>query len=121
MRIYVLGGKSVPLDRIKKELLANSAASAVDAAFKDMKDSLISIKGIEYPRITLLEDGCRWGRSCLDLIALTQPSLFAATTTASQFMEYFAQRRKGFGRTASRWEIFKLQMKWLFRRNWEPV
>lgn len=119
IRVYVLGGTSVSSDRIAKELRLSHSVNDVQAAIGDMKNGLVSVDGLASQRITLSKDGYRQARMVLDVIALTQPSLFGASATASQFMDHFARRGKGVGQIPSRLQIFKLQMKWLFRRNWE--
>ena len=121
MRIYLLGGKSVSLEQIIDEAQAKYCRSEVLAAIADMKGVLVDLTASRLSKITLVGEGYFHARAPLDVIALTRPSLFSANTPLLGFLEYYDQCDIEGSAAPSKRAQLRLQIKWLFRRNWKPV
>jgi hypothetical protein len=120
MRLYVLGGRAVPVTQLIEEVRASASADEVHASIAEMA-GLLSLDKTGELAVTLEAEGYKQARMLLDIIALTEPSLVAGSTPTSRFLEHFARHKQGLGSSPTGWQIFKQQWKWLFRRSWRPA
>lgn len=123
VRVYVLAGTNIPLDRLSEELVGRRKADDVSSTIGDLASAKL-VRLVVHDdglRITLSKTGQRNARMWLDAISLTYPELNASTTTTVSFLEYFERHRHGMARDLSRWQLWRLEWKWAFRRDWGPA
>lgn len=121
MRIYLLGGKSVSLERIIEEAKPRYSRSEILAAIADMKGGLVRLTASGSPEISLVDEGYFHARAPLDVISLTRPNFFSPNTRLTDMLEYYDQCDKGVSVSPPKWSLLKLKSKWLFRRNCKPA